>query len=179
MKTTMRLLLGVSWILFSAFLILVARPETQSAKWLTLRLLLPTPKSCVGAGHIDGEVAIRNTGAESIIVPLTGVGSSIQFSAYSAGDKLSPGFETLDIRADPWPTGSRPPKQIILRPGESYWVNVNFALEKDFFSKPGIYDVRIDLTAAESDTPKDAFSGSLESNWVYFELEDCSRHKTK
>ena len=143
---------------------------------LVLRLLIPNAKSCVASEEIGAEVVLRNTASTSVTVPLGAIGSGIHYSAYSPGDIHSPGLRTLDINSDPWPVRSRPPKEVTLRPGESYWVTSRLVLDHDFFSKPGIYDVSIELSAPQSGS--NTLVGPLESNRVYFELEDCRPNKT-
>ncbi len=115
-----------------------------------------------------------------ITVPLNGIGSGIHYRSFSAGDIHSPGLQTLDITSDPWPLRAHPSKQVNLGAGESYWTDGKIILKNEFFSTPGIYAVSIDFVPSKSDSAANVFDGALESNWVYFEIEDChgtaSRH---
>jgi hypothetical protein len=154
-----------------------ALPQGRAESGLVVRLLIPKPKSCTSSEEITAEVVLRNPTSASVAIPLGAIGSGIHYSAYSQGDIHSPGLATLNINSDPWPGRSRPPKEVTLHPGESYWLTFKLALDRDFFSKPGIYDVSIDLSAPESGL--NTFVGPLESNKVYFELEDCGQVKSK
>jgi hypothetical protein len=167
------------WLLtISTFMANTGLSQASSENGLVLRLLIPNPKFCTSNDEIVSEVVLRNTSSSSVTVPLGALGSGIHYTAYSPGDIHSPGLRTLDINADPWPVPrSRPPKEVTLRPGESYWVASRLALDHDFFSQAGIYDVTIDLSAPRGGS--NTFVGPLESNRVYFELEDCVTHKSK
>lgn len=156
-----------------------ALPEARSPHRLALRLLVPNPKSCLGSEDIAAEIALRNMSSEPIKVPMSGFGSGIHYRAFSTGDIHSPGLQTLDLMSDPWPTQPRPPKQVNLGPGESYWADGRLVLNHEFFSKPGIYAVSIDFTASKNDAAPHVFDGALESNWVYFEVEDCNSDKAR
>jgi hypothetical protein len=170
--------LGFWLVTISASMTATALSQANSQNDLVVRLLIPNPKSCIASDEIDTELVLRNTASTSVTVPLGAIGSGVHYSAYSPGDIHSPGLRTLDINSDPWPVlRSRPPKEVTLRPGESYWVTSRLVLDHDFFSKPGIYDVSIDLSAPQGGS--NTFVGPLESNRVYFELEDCGPHKTK
>jgi len=176
-KTTV--FLGVWLVAISAFMTTTALPKAQSPPKLALRLLLPNPKSCVGSEDIPAEIALRNMSDKPIIVPLSGIGSGVHYSKFSTSDIHSPGLQTLDVMSDPWPIQSHPPKQVKLGPGESYWADGRLVLNHEFFSTPGIYAVSIDFTPSKNAAAENVFDGALESNWVYFEVEDCRPDKTK
>lgn len=174
-----RTMLAIWLVTISAFMATTAVPQPQSPPKLTLRLLLPTPKSCVGSDNIAAEIALRNMSDKQTMVPLSGISSGIHYRAFSTGDVHSPGLQTLDLMSDPWPIQSHPPKQVNLGPGESYWVDARLVLNHDFFSTPGIYAVSIDFTPSKNDGAGNVFEAALESNWVYFEIDDCGTQKTK
>jgi len=169
--------LGFLFAGFLPFTPSTAFPQRKPQRGLVLRLLIPNPKSCASSEDLIAEVVLRNPTSVTVTVPLSGIGSRIHYSYYSQGDIHSPGVATLNINADPWPARARPPKEITLRSGESYWLAAKLALDRDFFSKPGIYDVSIDLPASPG--RPNAFAGLSESNKVYFEIEDCSLGKAK
>jgi hypothetical protein len=153
--------------LFAGFLPLTTSTALRQRKpesGVVTRLLIPNPKSCISSEEIRAEIVLRNRTATTVIIPLSGIGSRIHYTSYSPGDIHSPGVATLSINADPWPARTRPPKKITLQSGESYWLDARLALDRDFFSKPGIYDVSIDIQESES-------------NKVYFEIADCSPGK--
>jgi hypothetical protein len=167
------LMVGHGWLLPSTPAI------AESSRALELRLLVPNPKSCVGSESIIAEVALRNMGRETVSIPAGGIDSAVHYSAYAPGDFHSPGLRTFDITSDPWPDQLRKQKEVILRPGESYWITGKLILDRDFFSEAGMYDVSIDFSAPRSGASVRAFTGPLESNRVYFELEDCHAENSK
>jgi hypothetical protein len=167
-----RLVVTVSLMIF-AFAPTTALPRTRSPFKLAVRLLLPNPRSCLGDKHIPAEIALRNMSDKLIIVPLSGIGSGIHYRAFSTGDVHSPGLQTLDLMSDPWPTQSQPSKQVNLSPGESYWVDGRLVLNHEFFSTPGVFAVSVDFTPSRQDAAQNVFQGALQSNWVYFEIEEC------
>jgi len=151
--------------------------DAELHKVLLLRLLIPEPQSCVGTEGISGELILRNTGNRPMIISFAGLSSGVQFRSYSEGDEHSSGLKTLDIRKDPWNPRAASPKEITLSPDESRWINVNLTLERDFFSKPGLYAVSVDHIVQTNATGTTLSTESLNSNWVYFELEDCAGDK--
>jgi hypothetical protein len=171
--------LGLCLVIIAALGTTTALPEAQSPHKLALRLLVPNPKSCLGSEGIAAEIALRNTSNEPIKVLMSGFGSGIHYRAFSTGDIHSPGLQTLDLMSDPWPIQSRRPKQVNLGPGESYWADGRLVLNHEFFSKPGIYAASIDFTASNNNAAAHIFEGALESNWVYFEVEDFHSDRPK
>jgi hypothetical protein len=169
--------LGFFFVGFLRLTTSTALPQGKPENGVVLRLLIPNPKSCAPSEEISAEVVLRNQTPATVTVPLSGIGSGIHYSSHSQGDIHSPGVATLNVNADPWPARARPPKEITLRSGESYWLTARLALDRDFFSKPGIYDVSIDPPASSRNSH--AFVGLSESNKVYFEVEDCNPGKTK
>jgi hypothetical protein len=87
-------LFGICGVMIVAF-VTTTLPQAQLPHRLTLRLLVPSPKSCVGSEDIVAEIAFRNMSDESIKVSMSGLGSGIHYRAFSTGDVHSPGLQTL------------------------------------------------------------------------------------
>ena len=78
----------------------------------------------------------------------------------------------LDSVGDPMP-GTGPDSQLVrLKPGENFRKEVNYPLNGEFFSRDGIYAMRLTY-GAFADKPANLFKGTLESNEVLFQLSAC------
>jgi len=161
----------------------VSGGHSSAGEAVVLRLLLPESTVCLGSKTVDAEIELRNVSDHAVTLMPGGIGSGTHFESYPrVDDPYNPNVRFLGIRGEPWPR-ARARRVVTLSPGESFRTTGAIDLEKDFFSDPWIYKVRIDFSGSFTLHPRGEhrklFEGNLKSNWVYFEVADCGPSEVK
>lgn len=161
-RNSIRYLCSVLLFFLAAYLVGAASPQISPR--LSVRLLFPVPKACVGGDGIDAEVAVRNASTDRATLTLDMVGYSINYHKdLRIGNRRGEPISSASRLASP---------RVILGPGETHWISRRIPLDANFFSEAGIYDVSVDSWILEHGA-SNVRTEVIESNLVYFELEDC------
>lgn len=177
MRNALKLFIAFLMALYPTLELANENAQIQPQKGLLFRLVIPEPRSCVGTASIAGELILRNLGSSSAAVSLKGLSASFQFYSYSETKEHFPIMKSLNVRMEPWPLGATSRREITIEPDESHWMSIDLPLNSDFFSKDGLYEVSFDHIARIEPAGATASLESLETNSVYFELEDCGSPK--
>jgi hypothetical protein len=143
-----------------------SKPNKQ-ADSLVFRIIPVNSSLPSGSKFISIEVELSNTSQKTVRITPVGIGTQVSI-AYR-GCSMDDGFRDLSTNADPFPD-FRATKVISIPPGGTYRQIRKIELEPDFF-KPGMYRMSMYFSGSVGGR-KDVFTGDLESNEVFFEIDE-------
>ena len=138
-------------------------------------LIIQQPVVCIRPGtNLSLTVELRNDSNRILSIEERGILYMTHFRQIRLSDGDDDIFEarTLDSVSDPMPGRGSVAQLIRLKPGEAFRKAVTYPLSGDFFSRDGVYAMRLTY-GAFSDRPANLFKGSLESNEALFQLSVC------
>ncbi len=178
-----RIVASIFSVLFlpGAFLRGNPRQENKESEILSLQVVMPHAKVCVGSRSVVVKAQLKNVSGQDIAVAPGQLHYAYAFFAVpkDGGTWIKDRGSINDSVPIDWPNHkSRPPKCVcvVLRPGESLKKSVKLDLgEPAFFDKIGIYTVRIRYGVFDDDTFKGIkfFTGVAPSNEFTFSVEPC------
>jgi hypothetical protein len=146
-------------------------PVSSKDGALSVRLLVPLPRVCIGRSTLDLEAVLTNSTSESVVLSSDGVVHIISFRKY-VGDKPGDGTGWLiDFEPEHWKTIA--PHQSVVVPFTVPIKEKQFGTEK-LFGSAGVFSVQIEFGVILKNREQYArFPGSARSNEVLFTLSDC------
>jgi hypothetical protein len=143
---------------------------------LSVRLLVPSPRVCMGRSTLDLEAVLTNSTNENVVLSSDGVVHIVSFRKY-LGDKPEDGAGWLiDFEPKHWIT--IPPHQSVVVPFTEPIKEKQFGTEK-LFSTAGVFSVQIEFAVILKNFEQYArFPGSARSNEALFTLSDCRSDPT-
>jgi hypothetical protein len=157
---------------FAGFLPLTAQSGSY-ARPLKLRLLVPEPRNCIGAGKLKMDAVFSNDGDSPISVYTSTTYDFYFTRTIVRRNQLE--VESHETRKD---VGTRDSAMhdspVILQPHVSIVVPLEYDTSDPFFGKSAAYSVSVRyMKNTETATPNEAVALGTESNEVLFEMSEC------
>ena len=168
-------ILRVLLVLFSG---LSAENATEAPLQLRMRVIIPNPSVCLDEGSVTFEAELRNEGKRPIAIHPAAIHYGISFVKHlQITDTVKETSVSYSEVHDMGPM-ARDQKPVVLEPGSSYVEEFPFRFTEAFFEPNRTYVATLQYGYFASQRTlgsADVFRGSLQSNQVMFEVNDCGK----